>query len=59
MTNGDATRTIDLRCGGTVTLSVRANLFEMAPEDRTFVFSLIDRLAEYQAEVDDEEAPAA
>ncbi len=40
-------RTIRLNSGGSVTLEVDANPFMMSPEDRTFVFELVDMLQKY------------
>jgi hypothetical protein len=40
-------KTIRLKSGGCVTLEISANPFMMSPEDRTFVFELIDILHKY------------
>jgi hypothetical protein len=54
------THKIDLVSGGTLTVSITANPFKMPQKDREFVFSLIDKLQEYEntqqsAEESDEE----
>jgi len=41
-------KTILLRSGGTLTLSVVADVFAMSAEDRSFVFGLIDELQNYE-----------
>lgn len=43
--------TISLNCGGTVTLTVGVNLFDLArhPKDKAFVDELVSRLATYEA----------
>jgi hypothetical protein len=41
-------RSIQLKSGGTLTLSASLDLFSLNPNDRTFVFSLIDKLDEYE-----------
>jgi hypothetical protein len=56
----DTTHKIDLASGGTLTVSISANPFKMPQQDREFVFSLIDRLQQYEtdhptAELGDEE----
>jgi hypothetical protein len=44
-------RTVALRGGaGVVTLSVSTDLLRLSPEDRKFVFELIDQLASYEAQ---------
>jgi hypothetical protein len=43
-------RTVELRSGGTLTVSASMDVFKLSPADRTFVFSLIDKLAEYEGE---------
>ncbi len=47
-TPGSETHSIRLVSGGTVTVSVSFNPFKMPTEDRTFVFSLIDKIQEYE-----------
>jgi hypothetical protein len=41
------THSVDLKSGGTVTLSVSVNLFELDREDRDYVLELVDRLKGY------------
>lgn len=41
-------RTIVLRSGGTLTLSISADVFAMSAEDRGFIFGLIDNLQKYE-----------
>jgi hypothetical protein len=41
-------KTIQLRRGGSLTLSLAVNILELKGEDRAFVFELIDRLEEYE-----------
>jgi hypothetical protein len=41
-------KTVELRSGGTLTLSASVKFFDMASEDRTFVFELIDKLRDYE-----------
>ncbi len=45
---GGSTKTIKLRSGGTVTLIASLDVFGMGDRDREFVFSLIDRMREYE-----------
>ena len=45
--SGEA-KTVELRSGGTLTLSASVKFFDMASEDRTFVFDLIDKLRDYE-----------
>jgi hypothetical protein len=47
-TPGAETHSIRLVSGGTVTISISFNPFKMPPEDRTFVFSLIDKIQDYE-----------
>lgn len=42
------TKTINLKAGGSLTLSLKVNLLELGGEDRTFVFGLIDKLRTYE-----------
>ncbi len=44
------THKIDLVSGGTLTVSITANPFKMPQQDRDFVFSLIDKLQQYEKE---------
>jgi hypothetical protein len=44
------THMINLASGGTLSVSITANPFRMPQEDRDFVFSLIDKLQEYEAD---------
>jgi hypothetical protein len=41
-------RRVELKSGGTVTLTASLDLFELSAEDRAFVFEMIDRLQEYE-----------
>jgi hypothetical protein len=41
-------KTVELRSGGTLTLSASVKFFDMASDDRTFVFELIDKLRDYE-----------
>jgi Family of unknown function (DUF5343) len=41
-------KTVELQSGGTLTLTASIKFFDIASEDRTFVFDLIDKLREYQ-----------
>jgi hypothetical protein len=41
------TKTVRLRTGGTVTVTASLDLFTLGPEDRAFVFDLIDRVQQY------------
>jgi len=40
---------VTLQGGGTVTLSIAADLFTLTPHDRNFVLQLVDTLQEYEA----------
>ncbi|MGB8581399.1 MAG: DUF5343 domain-containing protein [Candidatus Sulfotelmatobacter sp.] len=40
-------KTIELRSGGTLTLSASVKFFDLGSEDRTFVFELLDKLRDY------------
>lgn len=44
-----SSKTIQLSDGGTLTLNVSVDVFALSPEDRTFVFDLIDRLRGYES----------
>lgn len=48
-------KTITLRVGGTLTLSLAVNILELKGKDRQFVFDLIDKLDEYESEIKSEE----
>ncbi len=41
--------TVALRSGGTITLSIPANLFHLDKTDRDFVFDLVDKMRAYSA----------
>lgn len=41
-------KTIELKSGGTLTLSASVKFFDLGPEDRMFVFELLDKLREYE-----------
>lgn len=45
----DNSHVIQLVSGGTVTVIITANPFKTSPEDREFVFGLIDQLQKYEA----------
>ena len=45
---GGTSRTIELRSGGTLTLSVSLDLLRVSSDDRTFVIGLVDKLDEYE-----------
>jgi hypothetical protein len=47
--NGPAPKVVQLRSGGTLTLAVNVDVFSMSPEDRAFVFGVIDTLQKYEA----------
>lgn len=46
-------KSIRLRSGGTLTIALNANVFVLSKEDRSFVFSLVDQLLEYEDRGDD------
>lgn len=46
-------RQVQLRSGGTLTLTASIDLFQLSAIDRKFVFDLIDKLQEYERESDD------
>jgi hypothetical protein len=48
--SGIVTHKIELTGGGTLTISITANPFKMPQQDRDFVFSLIDKLQQYETE---------
>jgi hypothetical protein len=41
-------RTVELRSGGTLTLAAAVDLFSISPEDRRFLFELVDRMQAYE-----------
>lgn len=41
-------REVKLKSGGTLSLAASVDLFQLSPEDRTFVFGLIDALNKYE-----------
>ena len=43
-----ASRVVRLKSGGTLTLGASVDLFTLSPEDRAFVFDLIDRIEKYE-----------
>lgn len=45
-------RTVRLRSGGAVTITASLDLFSLDAGDRRFVFDLIDKLCEYETELD-------
>lgn len=48
--SGGSTRTVTLQSGGTVTLTASVDLMSLTPDDRAFVFELIDRMGAYERE---------
>jgi hypothetical protein len=48
VTGSTTQKTIELRNGGTVTLSLDVNILELKGNDRKFIFELIDRLDTYE-----------
>lgn len=47
-TTGGTSRSIQLRSGGTLTISATLDLFSLIAADRSFVFELIDKLDSYE-----------
>jgi hypothetical protein len=47
---GGDSKTVTLRSGGTVTLNVSVSVMSLTPEDRAWVFELIDKLTQYEVE---------
>jgi hypothetical protein len=43
-----STASVELRGGGTVTMSVTADVWKMPPDDRAFVLDLVDKIQGYQ-----------
>ena len=50
ITTDGSTRSITLAEGGTLTLTISADVFSLGKEDREFVFGLIDQLRRYESE---------
>lgn len=48
---GGTSKTITLRTGGSLTLTMAVNLLELEGEDRDFVFGLVDSLKQYEKKV--------
>lgn len=48
---GGTSKTITLRTGGSLTLTMAVNLLELEGEDREFVFGLVDSLKQYEKKV--------
>ena len=46
-------RTVELQSGGTVTLTIEADPWAVSPEDREWLFNLVDQIAEYEATEDE------
>jgi len=44
-------KTVTLRSGGVLTLSLTANMFDLDSKDREFVFGIIDKIQSYDTEV--------
>jgi hypothetical protein len=42
-------KVVNLRSGGSVTLAIDVDVFAMSPEDRAFVFGVVDTLQKYEA----------
>jgi hypothetical protein len=49
---GAARHTLELRSGGTVTVAVSMNIFQMSRSDREFVLGLVDALQDYASKSD-------
>lgn len=49
-TTGGGSNTVALRSSGTVTVSYSADLWNLSPEDREFLFGLIDKVKAYEAQ---------
>jgi hypothetical protein len=45
---GGTSKTIQLKSGGQLSLSLSVNLFDLVGDERTFVFSLIDQIQDYE-----------
>jgi hypothetical protein len=50
ISSGAVSHKIDLVSGGVLTVSITANPFKMPQQDRDFVFSLIDKLQQYETD---------
>lgn len=50
------TKSVNLKSGGSVILTIDGSLLDLSPSDRDFIFGLIDRLREYEG--DDSRIPA-
>ena len=48
---GGESKTVTLKSGGTLTLSASVGFFSLSAADRSFVFSLVERLEEYEQTV--------
>lgn len=48
--NAGTSREVQLRSGGTLTIAASIDLFQLNPDDRAFVFGLIDKLDAYEKE---------
>jgi Family of unknown function (DUF5343) len=48
--SGGDSRSLTLRSGGTVTLTVSLNVFDLSTDDREFVWGLIDKMRRYEQE---------
>ena len=53
---GEDVDSLELNSGGTVTLSVSANMMQMSPEDREWLFGLIDQFKSYSGDGDGRKA---
>jgi len=51
-------RVVNLKSGGTLTVTASIDVLRLAPADRTFVFDLIDKLEEYERDNAPEETSA-
>lgn len=58
-TDSGSSYKISLRSGGMVTVTCSANLWDLSPEDREFLFGLIDKVKGYEAQRSLQPAPAA
>jgi Family of unknown function (DUF5343) len=56
--NTGTTKTIQLKTGGSLTLSLAVNLLELKGKDREFVFKLVDELDAYEAKEESKEEKA-
>ena len=53
---GQSLRTLGLVSGGSLTLTLDVNLFDLSKDDREFVMALVDRVQEYELDPRKEEA---